>query len=150
MSIRFKLPEIGPRWYSLVLCPECFYIVKSTDDTKNNSEELICPDCGKIFTFEFNTQEPLPRIRIQSVPQNMMNYTFSRDGGITFSGNDQMKSFLYALMAWENFVDDKDKPVKLDANLKEQIFKQSAWGIPGFVLAKSQFLQKSKDAQEKN
>ncbi len=150
MSVCFKLPEIGPKWYSLILCPECNTIVKSTDDIGKGSEELTCPECGKIFVFEYNSQESYPKVKIQPVPQSMLNFTLSRDGGFTVMGSDNLRSFLYAFMAWENFVDDKDRPIKLDAKLKEQIFQQSAWDIPSFVQLKSQFLQKKKDDQEKN
>lgn len=150
MSICFKLPEIGPKWYSLILCPECHTVVKSTEDSKGDPEELTCPDCGKIFSFEFDSQEEYPKVKIRPVPQRMMNLTLSRDGGFTIPGLDNLKLFIYAFMAWENFVDEKGAPVKLTEKIKEQIFDQSGWGLPSFVQLKSQFLQKKKDDQEKN
>lgn len=150
MSVCFKLPEIGPRWYSLILCPECNTVIKSTNDLKGETEELTCPDCGKVFTFELNAQEEYPKVKIRPVPQRMMNIVISRDGGFTIPGNDNLRLFLYAFMSWENFVDDKDMPVKLSEGIKEQIFDQSGWRLPSFVQLKSQFLQKKKDEQEKN
>ena len=150
MSVCFKLPEIGPKWYSLILCPECHTVIKSTDDTTGDSEELTCPDCGKVFTFEFDSKEPYPKVKVQPVPQSMMNFTLSRDGGLTVMGSDNLRSFVYAFMSWENFVDEKDRPIKLDVKIKTQIFEQSYLGLPSFIQAKSQFLQKKKDNQEKN
>ncbi len=149
-SVRFKLPNIGPKWYSLILCPECNFVVKSTDDMKDSTEELTCPDCGKVFTFEFNSKEDYPKIKVQSVPKSMMNYTLSPEGGFIMRGTDQMKAFTYALMNWQNFVDDQDKPINLTSKLKEQIFQEGAWGLPSFVTMKSQFQQTKKDEQEKN
>jgi len=156
MSVCFKLPEIGPAWYSLILCPKCNTVIKSTDDMKNDSgesvysEELICPVCGEAFTFILNEQEEYPRIQVRPVPQSMMNYTLGRDGGFGISGNDRLRSFLYAFMAWKNFVDSKGQPVKLTEKLKEEIFQKSGWEIPSFVQIKSQFLQNKKVDQEKN
>ncbi len=149
MSVCFKLPEIGPKWYSLILCPVCNMVIKSIDDSVE-SEELTCPDCGKVFNFEFNSQEEYPKVKIRPIPQRMVSLTISRDGGFTIPGTDSLRSFVYALMAWENFVDDKGTPIKLTEIMKEQIFDLSAWGLPSFVQSKSLFLQKRKVDQEKN
>lgn len=149
MSVCFKLPEIGPKWYSLILCPECNTVVKSTDDNVDG-EELICPGCGKVFVFEYNPHESYPKVMIRPVPQRMTSFTISRDGGFTIPGADSLRLFVYSFLKWENFVDEKDTPIKLTEKLKEQIFDQSAWGLPSFVQMKSQFLQKKKDDQEKN
>ena len=149
-SFKFELSKMGPEWFDMILCPACNHVVKAINDMVVDQESLVCPICGKEFDFDRNVTEVFPRLRIQPVPRSMIDYTLSREGGITMSGAADKRIFMYALMAWENVVDSQGKSIKLTSRLKESLFDESILGIANFVLLKVQKLQTAKGEQEKN
>lgn len=143
------LSGYGPEWFDLIFCPYCKDVVTSVQDLKDDQKEIEC-SCGKTFSYEFNPNIPMPRVKIRPAPKSILNIVVRETGEFSISGRDQKKVYLYCFMEWENFEDVKGRNLVLTIKVKEAIYDQAAQKIPAFILSKSRQFELAKEESEKN
>lgn len=149
MKFDFELPEIGPKWFELIMCPVCKCFVMFKDDFEKSPLTCPNPECGEVFDFVPEKDEEFPEVQIEPCPNSLMNIHIAADGTQSHLGKDHKRIFVNVFNVWRNFM-SKDKPVPLTDSLKIQIYEKAAFGLPAPIINKSIQLLNESRKQKKN
>ncbi len=102
---------------------------------------------GKFYDYKDGEQKA--ELKIRPFPRSLNKMTFSRDGSVIVTGQENLETFDYCLMEWKNVVDVNKKEIKLTSEVKKQLFDRGH-DIVNFVLKTNAEILSQVDEQLKN